>query len=652
MRLDNYSSNQTLPTMASGFPVDTDRLTDDLYEAVNGKWAEQATIPGDHSSTGGFMDLVDNIEHTLMADFDDLLAGKLTPGNAEMGEFKKLYTLALNFDQHEENGVAPLKPYLEKIEGLRDFADLNAHLTEWFLTGLSTPVTISVDPDMKDTDHYALYLDAPSLILPDKTYYAKDNPAAKQLLPIFTTTAEKLLQLCGYSADRTQTIVAQAKAFDAQIAPHVKSAEESADYVKMYNPFPLADVDAKTTQLDLTGAIKGLIHDAPAQVILPQPTYFDALDSLLTPDNFENLKSWMLVNTVFDGTGALTEEFRQVGGTYRRALSGQKEARSQKKAAYYLATGTFGQVVGDYYGRKYFGEKAKADVRDMVLKMTAVYQRRLKTNTWLSAATREKAIVKLQKLTIKVGYPDEIDPLYQQFKIDDHASLFENLQHISEIAIKHHFSRWGQPVDRKRWDMSANTVNAYYSPDNNEIVFPAAILQKPFYSLDQSSSANYGGIGAVIAHEISHAFDNNGSQFDEFGNINNWWTDSDLAHFKDLAQAMIDEFDGIDFAGQKVNGKLTVSENIADAGGLSCALEAAKSASEIDLKAFFINWANVWRMKATTEYMQLLLSIDVHAPAKLRANVQVKNLDDFYTTFDVKPTDKMYLAPDKRVKIW
>ncbi|MFD1454695.1 M13 family metallopeptidase [Levilactobacillus lanxiensis] len=652
MRLDNYSSNQTLPTMASGFPVDTAKLTDDLYDAVNGKWAEQATIPGDHSSTGGFMDLVDNIEHTLMSDFDDLLAGKLTPANPEMAEFKKLYTLALDADRRNKDGVTPLKPYLAKIEGLKDLADLNAHLVEWFQTDLPTPVDISVEADMKDTSNYALYLDAPSLILPDKTYYEKDNPAAKQLMPVFTTTAVKVLVLAGYAEDRAKEIVEQAKAFDAQIAPHVKSAEESADYVKMYNPFPLADVDAKIDNLDLTSTIKGLINDVPAQVILPQPTYFDAVNDLLTPANFDNLKSWMLVNTVLGATGALTEDFRQVGGTYRRALSGQKEARSPKKAAYYLATGTFGQVVGDYYGRKYFGEAAKADVREMVLKMARVYQNRLKSNDWLSTATSEKAIVKLQKLTIKVGYPDEIDPLYSKFTIDENASLFENLQNITEIIIKNHFGHWGQPVDRKRWDMSANTVNAYYSPSNNEIVFPAAILQKPFYSLDQPSSANYGGIGAVIAHEISHAFDNNGSQFDEFGNLNNWWTDQDLAHFKDLAQAMIDEFDGIEFAGQKVNGKLTVSENIADAGGLSCALEAAKSSSEIDLKAFFINWANVWRMKATTEYMQLLLSIDVHAPAKLRANVQVKNLDDFFKTFDVKPTDNMYLAPDKRVKIW
>ncbi|WP_125580979.1 M13 family metallopeptidase [Levilactobacillus cerevisiae] len=652
MRLDNYSSNQTLPTMASGFPVDTARLTDDLYEAVNGKWAEQATIPGDHSSTGGFMDLVDNIEHTLMSDFDDLLSGKLTPANPEMAEFKKLYTLALDFDQRETNGVAPLKPYLAKIEALTDFSDLNAHLAEWFLTDLPTPVDISVEPDMKDTSNYALYLDAPSLILPDKTYYEKDNPAAKQLMPVFTATATKVLVLAGYTEARAQEIVEQAKAFDAQIAPHVKSAEESADYVKMYNPFPLADIDAKIDNLDLTGTIKQLINDVPDQVILPQPTFFDAANDLLTPANFVNLKSWMLVNTALSATGALTEDFRQIGGTYRRALSGQKEARSQKKAAYYLATGTFGQVVGDYYGRKYFGEAAKADVREMVLKMARVYQNRLKTNDWLSTATSQKAIVKLQKLTIKVGYPDEIDPLYSKFKIDETVSLFENLQNITEIAIKNHFDHWGQPVDRKRWDMSANTVNAYYSPSNNEIVFPAAILQKPFYSLDQPSSANYGGIGAVIAHEISHAFDNNGSQFDEFGNLNNWWTDADMAHFKDLAQAMIEEFDGIEFAGQKVNGKLTVSENIADAGGLSCALEAAKSSTEIDLKAFFINWANVWRMKATKEYMQLLLSIDVHAPAKLRANVQVKNLDDYFKTFDVKPTDNMYLAPEKRVKIW
>ena len=650
MRFNHFATGST--GGADAVDIDETQLTQDLYEAVNGQWAANATIPGDHSSTGGFMDLVDNIEKTLMHDFADLLAGTLKPANAEMGEFKKFYELARDYDQRDANGAEPLKPLLAKIENLKSFADLNANLADWYRQGLPVPIEVVVDPDMKDTSNYALYVDAPGLILPDKTYYAKDNPAAKQLLPIYTQMATKLLTMVGYSEADAAAKVEQTKQFDALIAPHVKSSEESADYVKMYNPFPLKDVDAKTDKLDLSAALQDLLGDTPETVILPQPTYFDAVGDLLSADNFPLVKSWMLVKTVIAASGTLSEEFRQVGGTYGRALSGQKEARSQAKAAYRLATTYFDQVVGDYYGRRYFGETAKADVRNMVLKMAGVYQNRLKSNDWLSADTRQKAIVKLQKLTIKVGYPDKINPLYAKFTVNPDDSLFANAQRFDELALADNFGHWGQPVDRERWDMSANTVNAYYSPSNNEIVFPAAILQAPFYSLKQSSSQNYGGIGAVIAHEISHAFDNNGAQFDEFGNLNNWWTDADLAHFKDLSQAMIHEFDGIPFAGQKVNGTLTVSENIADAGGLSCALEAAKSEDDVDLRGFFLNWANIWRMKATTEYMQLLLSIDVHAPNKLRADVQVKNLDDFYSTFNVQPGDGMYLAPDQRVKIW
>jgi len=650
MRFNHFTTSATGDS--SAFPVDDSQLNQDLYQAVNGKWEAQATIPGDHSSTGGFMDLVDNIEKTLMHDFADLLSGDLKPANAEMGEFKKFYALTRNFDRRNADGAAPLKPFIDRIEKLQSFADLNAQLADWYRAGLPAPIEIGIDPDMKDTSNYAMYVDAPSLILPDKTYYAKDNPAAKQLLPIYTQMATKLLTMVGYTEAEAATKVDQTKQFDALIAPHVKSSEEAADYVKSYNPRPLKDVDAKTDKLDLTAALQDLIHDTPEQVILPQPAFFDAVGDLLSADNFPLVKSWMLVKTVLAASGFLSEDFRQVGGTYGRALSGQKEARSPEKSAYRLATNYFSQVVGDYYGRRYFGETAKADVRQMVLKMAGVYQDRLAANDWLSADTRKKAIVKLQKLTIKVGYPDKIDPLFAKFTVDEDASLFANTQRFDELTIAEHFSHWGQPVDRKRWDMSANTVNAYYSPSNNEIVFPAAILQAPFYSLQQSSSTNYGGIGAVMAHEISHAFDNNGSQFDEFGNLNNWWTEADLTHFKGLSQAMIDEFNGIPFAGQKVNGKLTVSENIADAGGLSCALEAAKADSDVDLRAFFINWGNIWRMKSTTEYMQLLLSIDVHAPNRLRANVQVKNLDDFYTTFNVQPGDGMYLAPEKRVKIW
>ena len=288
----------------------------------------------------------------------------------------------------------------------------------------------------------------------------------------------------------------------------------------------------------------------------------------------------------------------------------------------------------------------------MVEQMVKIYQQRLAQNDWLGEKTRAKAILKLDRLGIQVGYPDQIPALYDQLKVDEQATLLENMIQLGKTAAKEMFSRWNQPVDRLRWEMSAATVNAYYHPFKNIIVFPAAILQAPFYSLKQTSSENYGGIGAVIAHEISHAFDNNGALFDEYGNLNNWWTEADLAHFKQLAQKMIAEFDGLPFAGQKVNGKLTVSENIADAGGLSCALAAAKEEDDFDARQFFINWARIWRMKATDQYMQLLLSIDVHSPNKLRANVQAQNQAEFYQAFNVQAGDGMYLAPEKRVNIW
>lgn len=463
---------------------------------------------------------------------------------------------------------------------------------------------------------------------------------------------QQLLEMAGFTTTDAQTILTQAIAFDQSLVPHVKSAEESADYSKMYNPQSFAEFTAQSQHIDFSRLIPELIGAKPETVIVMQPKFFAAFDQIVTADNFAQLKGWLIVNLVRSMSGYLSNDFRELGGTYSRALSGSKAPMKPQKSAYYLAAGQFDQVVGDYYGRKYFGATAKADVHNMVVKMISVYKNRLQNNDWLSAATRKQAVVKLDNLGIQVGYPDAIKPLFKPFVVDTDASLLANAMRFDHLAIVDRFSKWNQPVARTEWEMSANTVNAYYHPFRNIIVFPAAILQAPFYSLDQSASANYGGIGAVIAHEISHAFDNNGALFDEFGNLHNWWTAADSAHFKTLAQAMIDQFNGIEFAGSQVNGKLTVSENIADAGGLSCALEAAKSEPDVDLTTFFTNWATIWRTKAQPEYQQLLLSIDVHAPAKLRANVQVQNFADFYATFNVQPGDNMYLAPEKRVSIW
>lgn len=390
-------------------------------------------------------------------------------------------------------------------------------------------------------------------------------------------------------------------------------------------------------------------------MIVTEPKFFENFTKVVNEETFPAFKNWLIVNTITQLAGYLSEEFRQVSGTYHRALSGQKEAMKQQKSAFYLARRTFSQVVGDYYGKKYFGEKAKQDVHDMVVAMTGVYKQRLQNNTWLSKATREKAVVKLSAMDIHVGYPDKMEEVYKRLQttaVADGGTLLGNVQKFAKIFTEDQLSKYNKPVDKEKWEMSADTVNAYYSPEGNLICFPAAILQVPFYSLKQSASENYGGIGAVMAHEISHAFDPNGALFDENGSLHNWWTETDMKEFKKRSQAMIEEFDGLPFAGGKVNGKLVVTENVADDGGLSCALEAAKHTDDPDLKAFFVNWARVWRSKATKEYEQLLLSIDVHAPAKLRANVQVKNFDEFYETFRVQPGDGMYLKPEKRVQIW
>ena len=632
--------------------VNNELIKDDLYEAVNGEWLKTSKIPDDKPATGGFNDLVDDIDKQLMDDFDAYAEGKEKSEDSRFNEMIKLYRLAKKFDWRKKVGPQPLKRMLASVENLNSYEDYQSQWKNWILAGMPSPISFDIDADMKNATVYALFASSPSLILPDKSYYEAEKKAQHdQLLQLWSSMVGALMDKLGYSKEEAKKIIDDAIKFDALLAPNVKSAEEAADYSKMYNPQTVAELAGATDQLDIAAIIKQLVGEEPEKVIVTEPEYFKALNKILQ-DNFELFKNWALIRVIRENASYLDDEMREINGRYGRALSGSKKPVSQRKFAFYLARDMFSQVAGDYYGKKYFGPQAKADVHHMVEQMIKVYKGRLTNNQWLSKDTRDKAILKLDKLGIQVGYPDKIPALYDQFKVDEEESLIANLNQLIVTANKELFSRWNTPVDRMRWEMSEATVNAYYHPFKNIIVFPAAILQAPFYSLKQSSSQNYGGIGAVIAHEISHAFDNNGSLFDEFGNLNNWWTDEDSAHFKQLAQKMIDEFDGIPFAGQKVNGKLTVSENIADAGGLSCALEAAKTEADFNAQEFFINWATIWRMKATEQYMQLLLSIDVHAPQKLRANIQAENLDDFYTAFDIKPGDEMYRAPEDRVHIW
>ena len=343
------------------------------------------------------------------------------------------------------------------------------------------------------------------------------------------------------------------------------------------------------------------------------------------------------------------------GEAFMGALMSTKEAQSKIKFAFYQAYNPFSQVVGLYYGETYFGPVAKEDVKTMVHEMIGVYQERISGNTWLNEKTKEKAIKKLSTLSVHVGYPDELPPYIDSFEIksyEEGSDLIQEKLARKRIVNLYNFSQYNKEPNKNIWGMPASMVNAYYNPTNNQIVFPAAILQEPYYSLKQSPSENYGGIGAVMAHEISHAFDNNGAKFDENGSLNNWWTEEDLAAFNKKAKDMIALFDGVETGYGKCNGELTVSENIADSGGLRCALEASKKSGNHNFDDFFKNWARVWRMKSSVEYDKLLLTVDVHGPSILRANMQLSNLPEFHEFYGITDKDKMHLQEDKMVSIW
>lgn len=632
--------------------IDKELIKANLYQAVNGEWLETAVIPDDKPSTGGFMNLRDGVEELLMADLDKMVAGEIGLTNDEQGEMLEYYQQAMDFDKRNALEAKPVQPLLEKLKALETIQDLKTLASEWVLYDLPLPFSLGIGPDMKDTSTYILGLSVPGTILPDTTYYQPGNEAGERLLTVYKDMSQKVLELMEFDADEAANLVEQAVEFDALFIPHMKSSEELADYTITYNPRTAEEIKNYSQDFDFLALFKELIGQDIDKAIVSEPEFFEAFQGIVNNDQIELLRAWLIVNLANSQTALLSEELRQAGSLYQLALSGSPKTQSPEKHAYYITIGMFSQVIGDYYGKKYFGDQARQDVREMVEAMIDVYQNRLKANTWLTAETIELAIKKLDALDIFVGYPDTYPEIYTKLIVNDEASFYSNTAEFTRQFNERDFARWNKDVDRSEWGMSAATVNAYFHPNHNLICFPAAILQAPFYSVDQTRSENYGGIGAVIAHEVSHAFDNNGAKFDAQGNMNNWWTEADLEAFDQRAQAMIKQWDGIEFAGGKVNGKLTVSENIADGGGLTAALEATKQEDDANLAEFFMNWARIWSLKARPEYQQLLLSIDVHSPAELRANIQVRNMDEFYETFDVKEGDKMYFAPEDRVVIW
>lgn len=629
------------------------RLQDDFYDYVNGEWEKTAVIPDDKPRTGGFSDLHDEIEDLMLAITDKWLAGQDVPEDSILQNFVKFHRQVADFDKREADGVTPVLPLIEEYKSLDSFAEFTQKLAEYELAGKPNLMPFGISPDFMDAQTNVLWAYAWSTILPDTTYYAEDHPQKAELLAKWRECQEALLPHFGFSAEEITDMLDKMLDLDARVAQYVLSSEESSEYAKLYHPYSWEDFKALAPELPLEDFFKGVLGQVPDKVIVPEKRFWtEFAKEFYSEANWPYLKAELLHYAATAYTSYLTDEIRVLSGAYSRHLSGTPQAMDKKKAAAYLAQGPYNQALGLWYARNYFSAEAKKDVEDKVATMIAVYKERLAKNDWLKPETRDKAIIKLDAIVAHIGYPEKLPVTYEKKIIDENKSLIENAQELAKISIAHSWSKWNQPVDKTEWGMPAHMVNAYYSPQTNQIVFPAAILQAPFYSLDQSSSANYGGIGAVIAHEISHAFDTNGASFDETGSLNNWWTEEDYAAFKERTDKVVAQFDGIDFAGGKVNGQLTVSENVADLGGIACALEAAKKEADFSAKEYFTNFARIWRMKAREEYLQLLIAVDVHAPGKLRTNVQLPNFTDFIETFDIQAGDGMWRDQADRLEIW
>ncbi|MBK5157736.1 M13 family metallopeptidase [Streptococcus sp. 23.2] len=635
-------------------PIDKNAtVASNFYQAVNKDWLLKAKIPADSPSIDNFYTLDEDIKGKLKKDIKNLGEGKETSDITGMSEFITFYKAASNYKQREKDGLEPLKPYLKEIEDIKDVNDLASKSASLTDKGIPLPFGYDVGTNAENTSQKQIQLSPPSILLPDVSIY-KDEASKKQYLTPMETATQKALEMLGYSEKNSKRIVKEALEFDEKIAKYSLSNEEMSESKNLVHPKTAEEINAYSGSFKLYDVIKGIMGRDLETINVPNTKYFENYSKVVNQDNFSKIKSWMLVQEAMAASNSLTEDYRLNFESISMAIMGTQKPISKEDTVYEMSVNLFSDVMSVYYGRKYFGEEAKTDVTGMIDKIKNVYRGRLQQNNWLTEGTRNKAIEKLDKMKVFVGYQEDVDPGTKELHLDPNKSFFELSEDIAQFGKRYTIDHFDEPIDKNKWSGSAFDINAYYNPESNSINFPAGILQAPFYDKNQSTEKNYGGIGVVIGHEITHAFDSNGADYDENGDMHNWWTKADSKAFDKRIKAFEDQWNGLEIYGTKVNGKLTVTENVADAGGLSSTLQVLKTdMTKPNLKDYFENYANIWKQKASLQYNKYTMVQDVHAPNELRVNQQLKNLPEFYEAYpQIKEGDAMYLAPSKRISLW
>ncbi len=632
---------------------------DNFADYVNGTWLKTMKIPADKASYGAFDMLYDQSQKDVKAIIEEAAKSNAADGSDEqkIGDY---YASFMNRKDRNAKGLTPIQPEMQAIDAIANYDDLAGYFGTANRTGISIPFNISVYTDFKDPTKNILITWQGGLGLGEREYYTSADAKMADIRKKYVAHVEKMLQL-GEVANPAES-AAKIMALETSLAAQHMKKEDTRDMVKLYNKYATADLKTLIPDFNWTAMLtKGSIEKEKS-IVVTQVEYLKNLNTIIknTPiDTWKTYLKWGLINK---SASLLTTELdNQSFEFYSKTLNGTEKQEEDWKRAVSTVNGGLGEVVGKVYVEKHFSPEAKERMVTMVKNLLKAYAESIKKLDWMSADTKKEALRKVDKFMIKIGYPDKWRD-YSSLKIAKN-DLYGNAQRATEFEYQRNLNKLGKPVDRTEWGMTPQTVNAYYNPSLNEIVFPAAILQPPFFDLKADDAVNYGAIGAVIGHEIGHGFDDQGSTFDGDGVLKNWWTEADLTAFKAKTGALVAQYNSFKaFPDLSVNGSYTLGENIGDLGGLSIAIKAyresldGKEAPVLDgftgMQRVFLGWGQVWGEKTREEALRSQIARDPHSPAKFRINGVVRNVPEFYEAFDIKPTDSLYLAPDKRVKIW
>jgi predicted metalloendopeptidase len=636
------------------------RPQDDLFGHVNGGWLKATEIPADRPIAGTFVQLADKAEADLYAIIERLAGDPDKKAGSIAQQVGDLFASFTNEAHINKLGAAPLKPTLDRIDAITTPAELARVIGELSVVGLPGPVGGFIDADAGDPTKVALYLFQGGTTLPDRDFYLLDEPKFVEIRAKYVAYLEKIFTLAGRPAP-----AAAAKAvldLETSIARIQWTQVESRDAVKTYNKMALATVVTDMPGFHWMGWATAQGIDKVPEVVIGQPSFFKSFAAMVPTVPIDTWKSWVAAQYITSAGAYLSDPFVEARFEFfGRTLNGQQAQRPRWKRGVQVVNGNMGEALGQLYVERHFPAEAKGRMEAMIANLIEAYRQSITTLDWMTEPTRKEALDKLSKFKAKIGYPNQWrDYSGLTIAADD---LLGNMERSARLEHQFQIGKLTRPVDHEEWLMSPQTVNAYYNPVKNEIVFPAAILQAPFFDVEADEAVNYGAIGAVIGHEIGHGFDDQGRRFDGTGALRDWWTPADEAEFTKRAKLLVEQFNGFSpLPGVNVNGELTLGENIGDLGGLSIAFKAwklslkGKSSPVIDgltgEQRVFMGWAQAWRTKARDEYLRNQVMADPHAPAQFRANAPLANIPEFYEAFGVKPGDKMYLPPDKRVRIW